>query len=108
MGVLQPSAEARDAALRLWDCEGYCGASFHDIACALDDFADEVKENGCAPKHDSDCLFWSWKLCTCGLLLRLVRKSRPDAEYSEFWEEKAAHDFALERLFRRPGAPKAE
>ena len=64
----------------------------------------EPKRDG-SVKHDGDCTFWSWKVCTCGLLHRLIVKSRPQDEYPEFWKDKTAHDHVLDRLLR-PDAPR--
>lgn len=47
------------------------------------------------PIHDGDCYFWSYDLCTCGLLHHLMFDP-PDEDW--FWEEKIRHRRQLERM----------
>lgn len=41
--------------------------------------------------HDGDCLFWDYRICTCGLLHHLNPRSDKEEVYPDFWPEFAAH-----------------
>ena len=43
-------------------------------------------------KHNGDCHFWGWDICTCGLLHRLIIKENAKELYPAFWEDLAKHE----------------
>ncbi len=47
-------------------------------------------------KHDGDCHFWGWNICTCGLLHQLMVKENAGELYPAFWEDRAKQDKELE------------
>lgn len=46
--------------------------------------------------HDGDCAFWSFNICTCGLIDALRRIRKPDEQYDgDFAEDWGRHETML-------------
>ncbi len=54
-------------------------------------------------KHDADCHFFSWKICTCGLLHQLHVNGNPLAEYALYYEDCSYQLEALDLLASAQG-----
>ena len=56
--------------------------------------------------HDGDCYFWSYKICTCGLLHKLmVITVDTKKEYPNLNKELAEQDNVMDHLRNNPAIP---